>query len=71
MRENTERPVTVTHGTNTLVGTDMRLLLREVDKILSGGGKIGRTPQLWDGKASERIADIVLNEQSIPLQRAA
>ena len=71
VRENTERPVTVTHGTNTLVGTDMEMLLREVDKILSGGGKIGRIPQLWDGQASERIADIVLNVQAIPLQRAA
>lgn len=62
VRENTERPVTVTEGTNTLVGTNMELLLREVDKILSGGGKAGRIPLLWDGRAAERIADVVLHE---------
>lgn len=60
VRENTERPVTVTEGTNTLVGTDMELLLREVDKILGGGGKAGRIPLLWDGRAAERIADVLL-----------
>ena len=71
IRENTERPITVTHGTNTLVGTDMKLLLREVTKILDGHGKGGRVPPLWDGCASERIADIVLNTQAIPIRRAA
>ena len=71
VRENTERPVTVTHGTNTLVGTDMKLLLREVTKILTGQGKSGRIPPLWDGLAAQRIADIVLNSQSIPVRRAA
>ncbi len=71
VRENTERPVTVTHGTNTLVGTDMELLSREVSQILAGHGKGGRIPPLWDGSASERIADVVLNVKAAPQRRAA
>jgi len=71
VRENTERPVTITHGTNTLVGTDMTLLLQEVGKILSGQGKGGRIPPLWDGCASERIADIALGTDVSRLRRAA
>ena len=71
VRENTERPITITHGTNTLVGTDMDLLLEEVSKILAGKGKGGRIPPLWDGLASERIADVVLNPQVMLKCRAA
>lgn len=56
MRENTERPITVEQGTNTLVGRDRSLILRLVDEILLGGGKRGRSPELWDGRAAERIA---------------
>ena len=56
MRENTERPITVEQGTNTLVGRDARQALQCVDAILRGGGKRGRTPELWDGHAAERIA---------------
>ncbi len=59
IRENTERPVTVTEGTNTLVGTDMSRLLAEVDRILKGQGKAGRVPENWDGRAAERIASIM------------
>ena len=71
VRENTERPITITHGTNTLVGTDMELLTREVAQILSGQGKGGRVPPLWDGLASERIADILLQTNVVPIRRAA
>ena len=60
VRENTERPITVTMGTNTLVGVDMQLLRSEVDKILAGEGKSGSIPPLWDGHAGERIADVLL-----------
>jgi len=60
VRENTERPVTVTIGTNTLVGRDMELLHREVARILAGEGKQGTIPPLWDGHAGERIADVLL-----------
>ena len=56
MRENTERPITIEQGTNTLVGRDRALILRRVDEILATGGKRGRTPELWDGRAAERIA---------------
>jgi UDP-N-acetylglucosamine 2-epimerase (non-hydrolysing) len=56
MRPNTERPITVEHGTNTLVPRDIKVVLRLVDEILAGGGKRGRTPELWDGQAAGRIA---------------
>ncbi len=56
MRENTERPVTVEQGTNTLIGRDRMLASKRVSDILTGGGKRGRIPEMWDGHASERIA---------------
>jgi len=59
MRENTERPVTVTLGTNTLVGEDRELLVRELNRVLAGKGKKGAIPPLWDGHAAERIADVL------------
>ncbi|MBI5529680.1 MAG: UDP-N-acetylglucosamine 2-epimerase, partial [Deltaproteobacteria bacterium] len=59
IRENTERPVTVTEGTNTLVGSDPRRLLAEAGAIVDGGGKRGRVPELWDGRAARRIANIL------------
>jgi UDP-N-acetylglucosamine 2-epimerase (non-hydrolysing) len=58
LRENTERPITVTEGTNLVVGTDPVRILAEAEKALRGEGKQGRTPELWDGRASERIADV-------------
>jgi UDP-N-acetylglucosamine 2-epimerase (non-hydrolysing) len=57
MRENTERPITIEEGTNTLVGRDRDLILRTVDEVLATGGKRGRVPELWDGHAADRIAD--------------
>lgn len=56
MRENTERPITVEQGTNTMVGRDRAAILSGVAEILSGGGKSGRVPEFWDGRAAERIA---------------
>lgn len=56
LRENTERPITVEQGTNILVGRDRDAIIRGVDDILAGRGKQGRTPELWDGHAAERIA---------------
>jgi UDP-N-acetylglucosamine 2-epimerase (non-hydrolysing) len=55
MRENTERPVTVSEGTSTLVGGDVGLLERLVDDILAGRYKKGHAPALWDGRAGERV----------------
>ena len=60
VRENTERPVTVEIGTNILVGQDMKRLKKEVYQILNGGVEKGAVPPLWDGKASERIANVIL-----------
>lgn len=58
-RNNTERPVTVRMGTNILVGQDRNKLTAEMAKILNGEGKRGQVPALWDGRAGDRIADIV------------
>jgi UDP-N-acetylglucosamine 2-epimerase (non-hydrolysing) len=57
LRDNTERPVTVTEGTNTLVGRDPVRIAAEVEQVLSGRTKAGRRPALWDGHAAERVAD--------------
>jgi len=58
LRENTERPITVESGTNTVVGTDPEKITAAVGSALRGGGKRGRVPELWDGRAAERIAEI-------------
>jgi UDP-N-acetylglucosamine 2-epimerase (non-hydrolysing) len=59
LRESTERPVTVTEGTNTVVGTDPAKILATALQTLESGGKTGRRPELWDGKAAVRIAEII------------
>ena len=59
LRNNTERPVTVTQGTNTLVGQDGATLMSELTKILEGKPKQGAIPPLWDGHAADRIAEIL------------
>ena len=56
LRENTERPITVEQGTNTMVGRDVQAIRSGVAEILAGRGKRGREPELWDGRAAERIA---------------
>lgn len=61
VRENTERPITITVGTNTLIGKDMDKLKQSVQAILTGQYKSGKNPELWDGQASNRIADIIVN----------
>ncbi|SCY23958.1 non-hydrolyzing UDP-N-acetylglucosamine 2-epimerase [Nitrosospira sp. Nsp13] len=64
IRENTERPVTVEEGSNVLAGTDPARIVVEVRKVLRGEGKQGRRPHLWDGKAAERIVEILARELS-------
>ena len=59
IRENTERPVTLTEGTNTLVGTDPERIMGGAREVLDGNGKRGGCPVLWDGKAAERIVSIL------------
>jgi UDP-N-acetylglucosamine 2-epimerase (non-hydrolysing) len=56
MRPNTERPITVEEGTNTVVGLDRDRILMLVDEVVQGGGKRGRVPEYWDGNAAPRIA---------------
>lgn len=59
LRENTERPVTVEQGSNTLVGCDPRRILWALDRVLRMGAGMGRIPDLWDGRAADRIAAVV------------
>jgi UDP-N-acetylglucosamine 2-epimerase (non-hydrolysing) len=69
MRENTERPITVTEGTNVLVGSDPAAIVTEAMQVLDGHGKRGKVPELWDGHAATRIVRI-LDDESL-LARAA
>jgi UDP-N-acetylglucosamine 2-epimerase (non-hydrolysing) len=59
LRENTERPITVTEGTNRLVGWDRQAIVDGVADALAGRTPI-RKPQLWDGRASARVCDALL-----------
>lgn len=63
IRENTERPVTITEGTNTLVGTSHAKIVREARKVLAGHGKQGRVPKFWDGQAAERIVQCLVEHR--------
>lgn len=59
LREGTERPITVTEGTNTVVGLDRGRVETEVRAIMDGRGKRGRVPEGWDGRAGERCAQAI------------
>jgi UDP-N-acetylglucosamine 2-epimerase (non-hydrolysing) len=62
LRENTERPITVTEGTNQIVGQDPAKILEAARGILSGKTKTGRVPKFWDGHAARRIVEILLRD---------
>ena len=62
MRNNTERPETQTMGTNTLVGTSIKNLETIFTEFLQNGSRKAGIPELWDGKASDRIIDILLSK---------
>ena len=62
LRRNTERPITVTEGTNIVIGDKLNLVRREARKILSGKFKKSHIPRFWDGKASLRIMKILNRE---------
>lgn len=59
LRNNTERPITVTEGTNTIAGQDPEKILAAYEDLLKNGGKAGRVPQFWDGNAAVRIAEAI------------
>lgn len=59
MRPNTERPITVTEGSSSLVGSDADALQARIHDVLEGTYKQGQCPALWDGHAAERIADVL------------
>ncbi len=61
-RKTTERPVTVEIGTNHLVGDDLEKAEQLAFEILNGKKKSGQIPELWDGKASDRIVDIIADK---------
>ncbi len=61
LRENTERPITVEEGTNTVVGTQPSVIWKEFEHTLRTGGKVGRIPELWDGHAATRIVAAIRN----------
>lgn len=60
VRDNTERPVTTILGTNQLCGTDLAFVGGKVAEVLSGNEKTGTLPPLWDGRAAERIAEVLV-----------
>jgi UDP-N-acetylglucosamine 2-epimerase (non-hydrolysing) len=71
LREQTERPITVEEGSNEVVGTDPDRIRQAADRVLAGQGKKGRVPDLWDGRAGERIADLFarhLGVENAPLR---
>jgi len=59
LRENTERPITVQIGSNELVGLDKERILTALDRIFQGSWKNPKVPPLWDGKAAERIVEVL------------
>ncbi|MFW5969006.1 MAG: non-hydrolyzing UDP-N-acetylglucosamine 2-epimerase [Halofilum sp. (in: g-proteobacteria)] len=59
LRDNTERPITIDEGTNILTGNDRERILESLDNTLETGGRAGRIPELWDGHAGDRIADVL------------
>lgn len=71
LRNNTERPITVDEGTNTIAGQDSQTILTIFNDVMRNGGKGGRIPQYWDGHASNRIADVIANEFGILKPRVA
>ena len=60
LRNETERPVTVTIGTNKVVGTNAAIIISSAEKLISGDQVEGNIPPLWDGKTAERIDDKIV-----------
>lgn len=63
LRENTERPITCTEGTSTLIGNDPEKLRHYLAQVVDGSYKQGKCPELWDGKAAERIVGVLSQQR--------
>jgi UDP-N-acetylglucosamine 2-epimerase (non-hydrolysing) len=73
LRDNTERPETITMGTNELIGTNPEAVKPAIRKLINGGWKKGSVPELWDGNTAERIVDTVIKlkkESKLEIQKA-
>jgi UDP-N-acetylglucosamine 2-epimerase (non-hydrolysing) len=62
LRDNTERPETVTIGTNELIGTNPKAIGPALSKLFSGGWKTGGLPEKWDGHAASRIVEVLIDQ---------
>ncbi|MCB1718808.1 MAG: UDP-N-acetylglucosamine 2-epimerase (non-hydrolyzing) [Candidatus Competibacteraceae bacterium] len=62
LRQNTERPITCSQGTNQLVGNQPEAILQAARQVLANGKTAGRIPKYWDGQAAQRIADVLLQD---------
>lgn len=60
MRDTTERPVTCDEGTGVLIGNSVKRLSEHLEQVLAGQYKVGRCPDLWDGKAASRIVELLI-----------
>jgi UDP-N-acetylglucosamine 2-epimerase (non-hydrolysing) len=69
LRDNTERPITVEQGTNTLAGQNPARILAVVDDVLRNAGKARRIPELWDGRSSQRIAAVMRDWLDVAAER--
>ena len=67
MRPNTERPITCEMGTNVVVGSDPKRIVKEAELILQGQTRHGGVPEKWDGRAAERIVEILLSQPTAVL----
>ena len=71
LRENTERPITIEMGSNVLGGTKRDSILEAYEKTVRGGEKVYGVPPKWDGKAAERIWEVVLSRRSDARRRTS
>lgn len=61
LRDNTERPETITEGTNELIGTNPKAIKPALEKLFSCNWKLGSIPEKWDGHTAERIVNVLLD----------
>jgi UDP-N-acetylglucosamine 2-epimerase (non-hydrolysing) len=62
LRDSTERPVTIEHGTNVLVGSNPERIITEFERVCRNGGNPQASPRFWDGNAATRIIDVLIKD---------